>query len=93
MTRANEVPYRTIITTARYTGLYEGGEWIAFIGDRNLPERAFGDDIECSDWWAEWGKHPAVAVADTLEDLISKLRTSDAFDNRNPKLPLAAYEP
>lgn len=95
MTRANEIPWGTLITQTRYQGAYEGGEWAAFIGARGpgIPPGAFDSDVECSEWWGNWGQHDAVQVADSLEELIQKVKAVSAFDGRYPRLPWDAYEP
>ena len=48
------------LAITRYGGVYEGGEWAAFAClPHAVPEKAFGDDITCGEWWA----NPTVPVA------------------------------
>jgi hypothetical protein len=49
-------PYPITITPARYGGVYEDGEWLAFhLSPKDIPEEAFGDDRTCAAWWGDHG--------------------------------------
>lgn len=43
--------YPIVIRQSRYSGVYEGGAWVAFPNSYRFPEGAFGDDIEAVDYW------------------------------------------
>lgn len=44
--------YPVTIRQARYSGAYEGGQWVCFGSSEILPEEAFGDDAECAWFWS-----------------------------------------
>jgi len=75
--------YPITITQARYGGVYEGGQWLAFYVDPELfhekiHEDAFGSDCECSEWWEKnghkvgKGRTPDEACSDLCKILDEK---------------------
>ena len=74
---SNHREYPVTITMARYSGVYEGGRWVAFhCYPRELPWDAFADDTTCSMWWgsvpARWvgrGGTPNEARQNLIERL------------------------
>lgn len=69
--------YPLVVRQARYSGVYEGGEWIAIPNydesDEALADYLHGDD-ECFFIWAEQttfgaGSTPSSALADLYEKL------------------------
>lgn len=82
----NDMLYPVTVFTSRYGGIYEGAPWIAVQthADPNMCGRSDepdlkgvqGDDIVCSDWFADAsatpigrGDTPDLAVADLAEQL------------------------
>lgn len=74
MNSSEKSPFRVYpctVTPSRYSGTYEGGTWVAFnCHPDELPEEAFGDDVECMGWWIDldlgmhlvgWRSHTLVA--------------------------------
>ena len=66
----NNEPYPVTIVTARYSGLYEGGRWLAWpLDPGTLPTGWDGDDSECAFFWSTYeepvgkGATPAAALA------------------------------
>lgn len=59
------------ITTTRYGGTYEGGPWVAHVGD--LPPGAYAEDSRCEYWWTEWAGLFPLAVGDTPNDALDAL--------------------
>lgn len=65
--------YPITICQARYGGVYEGGEWVAFLAyPQHIPDDAFEDDITCATWWAE--HHDEVGVGDTPSAAYENLK-------------------
>lgn len=69
--------YPMTVVVARYGGLYEGGSWVAFPFDPwDIPQDAFGGDVDCMIWWREngdsvgTGPTPNDAVADYHERVL-----------------------
>lgn len=66
--------YPCTILPARYSGVYEGGQWVAFACEPwEVPQDAFEDDCTCMAWW----RTPTVLVAadhtpDGAHDLLLK---------------------
>jgi hypothetical protein len=67
--------YPVIIWRARYTGMYEGDEWVALFGEDAVPPEAIGDDIECSEWFyrAYETDTPLIAAGPTPNDALRAL--------------------
>lgn len=71
-----EKPWRIVIHSSRYSGVYEGGTWFALcIGDE-FPEDAIGDDVTCASFFGMFmdGIGVGNTPQDALQDLISKDR-------------------
>lgn len=63
------------IVAARYSGVYEGGRWLAFFTEPwNVPECIYGGDDECSEYF-----HKPIAAligaGDTPDEALELLRT------------------
>ena len=76
--------YPITIVQARYQGVYEGGQWLAFNQHpENIPHDAFADDVTCATWWRSGdaamvgiGRTPDAAVGHLL-DLHGKAKVID----------------
>jgi hypothetical protein len=80
--------YPVTIVRTRYGGVYEGGEWAAFFCEpQTVPEAAFGDDVECADWWA-LAKEGEIEI----EDWYAAIRPRDERPNPSRRLYVAARE-
>lgn len=69
--------YPVTIFKARYSGVYEGGPWVAFKLDPDeIGDAATADDISCAGFFADhagtygYGKTPGEALA-MLEEVLS----------------------
>jgi hypothetical protein len=72
----------TIVET-RYGGINEGGTWAAFLHHpEQLPDDAFGGDILCARWWADFGY--AVGVGATPDAALADLGAKRAAGHRLP---------
>lgn len=66
--------YPIVIRQARYSGVYEGGKWLAFPNaEDGVPNAVFGDDEECASFFRSSrcsrvgrGDTPDKALADML---------------------------
>lgn len=58
----DDAPHSTTITQARYSGVYEGGAWLAFPCDPiALPDDEWnGDDGDAQEFW--WGTDPRALI-------------------------------
>jgi hypothetical protein len=75
--------YPVTIVQTRYGGIYEGGTWAAFrVHPEQLPADAFGGDIVCVPWWADFGK--AVGVGATPDAALADLEAKHAAGHRLP---------
>ena len=77
--------YPVTITPARYSGVYEGGKWVAFnLYPEDLPEAAFDDDVTCMTWWSSFDKYVGIGSTpnEALADLKIKSEQKD-FDALN----------
>lgn len=64
--------YPCTIVKTRYTGVYEGGEWAAFFMDpHEMPPDWDGSDIECIEFWFEFGK--GIGIGDTPQEALDNL--------------------
>ena len=69
--RYNHALWDVYIFGARYGGTYEGGKWLAWIGDHEWLDEHHGCDIECLHFWDDYqmapigrGNAPDEALAD-----------------------------
>ncbi|MEA2660566.1 MAG: hypothetical protein QOH08_138 [Chloroflexota bacterium] len=75
--------YPVTIVQTRYGGIYEGGRWAAFLlRPEELPTDAFGGDIVCVPWWADFGD--AVGVGATPDAALADLEAKHAAGHRLP---------
>lgn len=60
------------IFCARYGGLYEGGKWIAWIGDHEWLEDHRSGDNACMSFWEDYRMAP-IGRGDTPNDALTSL--------------------
>jgi hypothetical protein len=74
-----------VIVPTRYSGVYEGGRWVAFPAD---IKDIVGGDWQAGDPWAApwWHKHRAsVGVGDTPEEAYDALKAIPPERRWSPK--------
>lgn len=68
-----------VIFPARYSGVYERGQWVA-LNEYNVPSAAIGDDIECVGFFNGDYENP-IGVGSTPDaayrDLVNKIRSDE----------------
>jgi hypothetical protein len=73
--------FQTVIVQARYSGVYEGGLWLAFPNDTfpGLDSDAFGDDGDAQGFW--WDPDPLIPLIgrgntpdEALEDMVRRYK-------------------
>jgi hypothetical protein len=57
---------------ARYGGAYEGGKWIAWIGDHEWLDDHMGDDVSCPGFWDDYRMAP-IGRGDTPNEALADL--------------------
>lgn len=75
----DRLPWPITITMARYSGVYEGGSWLAFNREPwDVPHGPFDDDVTAMNWWYENDKLHVIGKGsnpeDALIDLLHKLK-------------------
>lgn len=68
--------YPVTIVRARYGGIYEPGQWIAFpLLPENLPPEHDADDVTCMTFWEDYKRnHQPVGGGDTPDAALEDLR-------------------
>lgn len=69
--------YPVTIVRARYGGIYEPGEWLAFPRDpEKLPEGWQDEDVPCREFWELWTEPvgSGATPTDAYTDLLAKGR-------------------
>ena len=64
--------WEVYIFGARYGGAYEGGKWLAWIGDHEWLDDHAGDDISCLNFWDDYRMAP-IGRGDTPDQALADL--------------------
>ena len=79
----SEPLYPVTIIATRYGGIYEGGEWAAFLLHHDdIPPEAVGGDTVCAAWWVDFGR--AVGVGATPGAALADLEAKHRAGHRLP---------
>lgn len=75
--RANGKPWRIVIHSSRYSGVYEGGSWFAMCLDDEFPEDSIADDVSCAEFFGTFTD--LVGVGNTPQDALNDLLAKDNY--------------
>ncbi len=67
-------PWRIVIHSSRYSGVYEGGSWFAMCLNDDFPEDSIADDVSCAEFFETFTDLVGVGNSpqDALDDLLLK---------------------
>jgi hypothetical protein len=65
-------PFDVLIYPARYGGIYEGAQWLAWMGEIEWLDEHQGCDVECPSFYADY-RHAPIGRGPTPDEALADL--------------------